>query len=130
MYEGGPPRGTSDDHTDLRRALADQGLLVGRVLDIGCGTGEHALMAAARGWIAAGTTPFQRQSAKHSERRRARSDGAIPRRGRLRLADLGEQFDTVLDSGLFHIFSDGSPSVRRLAWDCHLRWRSLPTVLQ
>lgn len=28
--------------------LADSGLLAGRVLDAGCGTGEHALLAAAR----------------------------------------------------------------------------------
>ena len=25
----------------------------------------------------------------------------------MRLAELGEQFDTVLDSGLFHVFDDG-----------------------
>ncbi len=29
--------------------LADSGLLCGRVLDVGCGTGEHALLAAACG---------------------------------------------------------------------------------
>ena len=30
-------------------ALAESGLVTGRVLDVGCGTGEHALMAAAMG---------------------------------------------------------------------------------
>src|SRR5690242_12702296 len=34
--------------------LADQGLLAGRVLDSGCGTGEHALLAAAHGAEATG----------------------------------------------------------------------------
>jgi SAM-dependent methyltransferase len=34
--------------------LADTGLLSGRVLDAGCGTGEHALLAAAHGAAAMG----------------------------------------------------------------------------
>ena len=36
------------------RELADRGRLIGRVLDVGCGTGEHALMAAALGLDATG----------------------------------------------------------------------------
>jgi SAM-dependent methyltransferase len=36
------------------RALADAGAIQGRVLDVGCGTGEHALMAAALGLDATG----------------------------------------------------------------------------
>jgi SAM-dependent methyltransferase len=35
-------------------ALADRGLLTGRVLDAGCGTGEHTLLAAAHGADAVG----------------------------------------------------------------------------
>ena len=34
--------------------LADSGLLCGRVLDAGCGTGEHTLLAAANGADATG----------------------------------------------------------------------------
>lgn len=36
------------------QALADSGALKGRILDVGCGTGEHALMAAAIGLDATG----------------------------------------------------------------------------
>ena len=45
--------------------LAERGLLAGRVLDAGCGTGEHTLMAAALGREATGfdvagqVTPFR-----------------------------------------------------------------------
>src|SRR3954465_12820286 len=35
-------------------ALADSGRIKGRVLDAGCGTGEHALMVAERGMDATG----------------------------------------------------------------------------
>ena len=34
--------------------LAEKGAVMGRVLDVGCGTGEHALMAAGRGLPATG----------------------------------------------------------------------------
>ena len=34
--------------------LAEQGLFGGHVLDVGCGTGEHALLAAAHGGTATG----------------------------------------------------------------------------
>ena len=107
MYDAGPPP------WDIRRPqpafleLADQGLLVGRVLDVGCGTGEHALMAAARGFDATGIDAVPR--AISMAQRKARDRGLTVRflvGDALRLADLGEQFDTVLDSGLFHIFDD------------------------
>ena len=37
--------------------FAGAGDLVGRVLDVGCGTGEHALLAAELGYEAAGVDP-------------------------------------------------------------------------
>ena len=107
MYDAGPPPWDIGRPQPAFLELADQGLLVGRVLDVGCGTGEHALMAAARGFDATGIDAVPR--AISVAQRKARDRGLTARflvGDALRLADLGEQFDTVLDSGLFHILDD------------------------
>jgi SAM-dependent methyltransferase len=97
-------------------AVADQ--FSGRFLDVGCGTGEHALLAAERGLAALGLdaapTAIQRAEAK------ARDRGLTVRfivGDALNMAALGEQFDTVVDSGLFHVFDDDDRAeyVRSLA---------------
>jgi SAM-dependent methyltransferase len=87
--------------------LATAGELVGRVLDVGCGTGEHALMAASLGHDAVGidlsTQAIDLAKAKATER----GIGARFVVGdALRLVDLGDQFETVLDCGLFHVLDD------------------------
>ena len=86
-------------------ALADAGLLHGRVLDVGCGTGEHTLMAARLGLEATGidlaTNALDRAAKKAEER------GLMARflyHDARHLADLGERFDVVLDSLVFHGF--------------------------
>jgi cyclopropane fatty-acyl-phospholipid synthase-like methyltransferase len=87
--------------------LAEAGALVGRVLDVGCGTGEHALMAAARGFDAIGIDAVPK--AIDLAQRKARERGLAVRFlvwDALKLSDLREHFDTVLDSGLFHVFDD------------------------
>jgi cyclopropane fatty-acyl-phospholipid synthase-like methyltransferase len=87
--------------------LADGGLLSGRVLDAGCGTGEHALLAAARGADAVGVDVSPR--AIEQARRKADERGLTVRlevADALSLGELGLTFDTVIDSGLFHVFDD------------------------
>jgi SAM-dependent methyltransferase len=87
--------------------LADRGLLAGRLLDSGCGTGEHTLLAAARGAEATGIDVSAR--AIEIARAKAAERGSAARFETgdvLRLGDLGLTFDTVLDSGVFHVFSD------------------------
>jgi 2-polyprenyl-3-methyl-5-hydroxy-6-metoxy-1,4-benzoquinol methylase len=52
-YEGTPPWDIGHPQPAFL-ALARSGALTGRVLDVGCGTGEHALMAAELGLDATG----------------------------------------------------------------------------
>ena len=88
-------------------ALAEEGAISGRVLDAGCGTGEHTLMVAARGLHATGidASPKAIEIAKRKATDRGVEAHFIVLDA-LALADLNEQFDTVLDSGLFHVFDD------------------------
>jgi SAM-dependent methyltransferase len=87
--------------------LASSDRFAGKVLDVGCGTGEHALFAASLGHDAVGidfaSTAIKLATAKAVHRN-------LPVRFLLadafHLSELGEQFDTVLDCGLFHGFDD------------------------
>ena len=87
--------------------LADSGLLCGRVLDVGCGTGEHALLAAACGADVVGVDVSPR--AINQARGKAAERGVTARfevADALNLGQLAMTFDTVIDSGLFHVFDD------------------------
>jgi SAM-dependent methyltransferase len=105
-YEATPPWDIGRPQPEFARLAAD-GRLRGRVLDVGCGTGEHVLLAAAAGCEAVGMdivpTAIRLAEAKAAGRR-------LPARfvvGDARhLGSLGEQFDIVLDCGLFHVFDD------------------------
>ena len=87
--------------------LADEGLLAGDVLDAGCGTGEHALLAASHGADAFGIdlspTAIGRARAKADERG---LDARFEVANILEFRPAGPSFDVVIDSGLFHVFSD------------------------
>jgi SAM-dependent methyltransferase len=106
-YDAGPPPWDIGRPQSPFVELADEGVLAGRVLDVGCGTGEHALMAAARGFDATGIDAVPR--AIELAQRKARDRGLNARFlvwDALKLPDLGEQFETVLDCGLFHVLND------------------------
>jgi SAM-dependent methyltransferase len=87
--------------------LATTGLVVGSVLDAGCGTGENALHLAAQGHPVVGVdfaaAAIERAAAKAADR-------GLPVEflvaDALDLAALGRTFDTIVDVGLFHTLSD------------------------
>jgi SAM-dependent methyltransferase len=87
--------------------LAGRGLLSGRLLDSGCGTGENVLLAAARGAEATGVDISPQAIAR--ARDKAAERGLTARfevADALRLGQLGMTFDVLIDSGVFHIFDD------------------------
>jgi cyclopropane fatty-acyl-phospholipid synthase-like methyltransferase len=93
-------------------ALAESGAIRGRVLDAGCGTGEHTLMAAGLELDATGVDLAAR--ALRTAEGKAQDQGRPARflhHDARQLTALGEHFDTVLDCGLFHVFG-GEDRVR------------------
>ena len=97
--------------------LARSGALAGRVLDVGCGTGEHALLAAAHGADAVGVDVSPR--AIQQARGKAAARGVTARfevASALSLRQLAMTFDTVIDCGLFHVFDDEGRAGTSPAW--------------
>jgi cyclopropane fatty-acyl-phospholipid synthase-like methyltransferase len=86
-------------------AIADR--VKSPVLDAGCGTGEHALFLAGRGHRVIGIDfveeAIRRARAKAAERQ-LRVDFLV--KDATKLGGWGERFATVIDWGLFHVFSD------------------------
>jgi SAM-dependent methyltransferase len=109
--------------------LARSGGLVGRVLDVGCGTGEHVLLAASLGHEAVGVDFASRAIEAAREKAAARGlKATFLVLDVLRLHELPTQFDTVLDCGLFHglddderrLFVDGLATIVRPGGRYHM----------
>jgi SAM-dependent methyltransferase len=84
--------------------LAEAGDVRGRVLDAGCGTGEHALMAARLGLDATGIDLAANALERAREKARERGlEARFLQYDARKLTEFGEQFDTVVDCGLFHL---------------------------
>lgn len=111
MYQGTPPWEIGRPQPEFM-ALAAAGRIEGPVLDAGCGTGENALMLAARGLEVVGVdiAPMAISRARQKALER-QVDSRFEVHDALDLASLepvaqGRRFATVIDSGVFHVFSD------------------------
>lgn len=104
MYAGKPPWDIGKPQQAFID-VADQ--ITGSILDAGCGTGDTALFLAGRGNKVTGIDfleePIKRAKKKAAERGVAATFLVMDA---LALKDLPEVFDNVIDSGLFHVFSD------------------------
>jgi 2-polyprenyl-3-methyl-5-hydroxy-6-metoxy-1,4-benzoquinol methylase len=87
--------------------LAQSGEIQGSILDIGCGSGENALYLAEIGYSVVGIdcspTAIARAMLKAHERDLKVTFFVFDA---LHVAKLGLNFDTVIDSGLFEVYSD------------------------
>lgn len=109
-YVDGTPPWVIDEPQPAVVVLERAGGFRGRVLDIGCGTGEHALHLASLGHDVLGAdaapSALARARAAADERGIAVRFAEVDALDPVALAGLGG-FDTMLDSALFHVFDAG-----------------------
>jgi SAM-dependent methyltransferase len=110
MYSEGRPPWDIDGPQPALVEVANR--VRGAVLDSGCGTGENALFLAERDLQVTGVDIAE--AAIETARQRAMTRGLQAKfavHDALRLFDLSERFDTIVDSGVFHIFDDEDRAV-------------------
>lgn len=105
-YQGTPPWDIGRPQKEFID-LARRGEITGSVLDIGCGTGEHALFFAGEGHEVWGidSAPLAIRKAREKAAQRGLQVRFLVMSA-LDLSPLKRKFDTVTDSGLFHTLSD------------------------
>ena len=104
-YEGQPPWDIGRPQPALL-ALEAAGKITGSVLDVGCGTGELALFFAEKGydvWGIDSAPEAIRQARSKANQRPLQVSFKIA--SAMKLDQLDQHFDTVVDCGLFHVFS-------------------------
>jgi ubiquinone/menaquinone biosynthesis C-methylase UbiE len=108
MYRGTPPWDIGRPQEAVRQ-LAELDQFQGRVLDVGCGTGDNALYLAGLGLEVVGVDIAERAIEKAREKARGAKVARAPRfivGDALHLERLNAAFDTVLDCGFLHTLTD------------------------
>jgi cyclopropane fatty-acyl-phospholipid synthase-like methyltransferase len=105
-YQGLPPWDIGRPQKEFVE-LVRRGEITGSVLDIGCGTGEHALFFAEEGYEVWGidAAPLAIQKAQEKAAGRGLPVHFLVLNA-LDLSRLDRKFDSATDSGLFHTLSD------------------------
>ncbi|MGV9796437.1 class I SAM-dependent methyltransferase [Mycobacterium sp. NPDC003449] len=82
------------------------GSIRGKVLDVGCGTGEHTMLLTRLGYDVLGIDFSPHAIAQATENAAERAvDARFAVGDAMRLGD-GPHYETIVDSALFHIFDD------------------------
>src|SRR3989442_4992847 len=106
VYEGSPPWDIGRPQPDFVK-LADAGKFQGRVLDVGCGPGEHVMLAGSHSAEAMGVDVAELAIERARAKAQQRGISAMFEVGDvLHLDRLKLQFDVITDSGVFHVFDD------------------------
>src|SRR5208337_3257366 len=110
-YKGTPPWDIGRPQKEFVE-LVRRGEITGSVLDIGCGTGEHALFFAGEGHEVWGidSVPLAISKAQEKAAERGLHVHFLVMNA-LDLSSLNRKFDTATDSGLFHTLSDEDRTV-------------------
>jgi len=105
-YRGVPPWDIGRPQGEFVK-LSDEGKVKGDVIDVGCGTGENAMLFASKGHKVLGvdSSPLAIEKAKSKAKQR-KSPAEFFVANALDLASVGRKFDAAIDCGLFHVFSD------------------------
>jgi SAM-dependent methyltransferase len=112
LYENGSPAWVIGEPQPTIVALEQAGLIQGRVLDPGCGLGEHTILLTTLGYDVLGVDYVP--AAVDQARANAAAKGVDARFEVADAMQLAAQpaYDTIVDSALFHVFSDDADRAR------------------